>query len=456
MATERSCWITGLGALLALPAAGAATLEVRLVDAGNGQPINGTEPRVVRIDGSSAGTPVSLGVGRWRFDGLAPGALRACALSDADDWIDECQDGQQVPFFGVLDGIAPIEIAAEASAVVTLFLDRGGVLTGIVTDRHRNQPVGDARVELTLLNFQGNVSSTRALTTDAKGRYRVAGLPSGAYRLQMRGVAPHFTAMRYPGLDCIEDQDCAGSAGSYVGVNGAGITDNLGFELFPGTVLGGTVRDAATLQPLPGIDVIAWQPADGGALAEASRTTTGIDGRYVLAHLVPGVAARLGTSNRSARLDRGWPDAPCPGVDCTDGSDVATAHGVAAGAHDFMLPAALGLAGRVAVAGAPAQGIEAQLTVFRLEGGVAVPAWSGTVAGNAPYATRGFAAGTYFARAQVAGGGCRDWIDAPCPAGGAAPDPATTTPIALAGGAGTTPGIDFALAVDALFGDGFE
>jgi hypothetical protein len=456
MAWEWPRWTCGLAALLALPAATAASIELQLVEAPAGRPVTGLVPQLLRLDGAPVPAPLALVAGRWRFDGLAAGALRACARSDADEWIDECQGGQQLPFTGVLDAVQAIEVAHDDALVLTLALDRGGTLTGIVTDRHRAQPLADAAMALTLFNFAGNQSSTRALATDAEGRYRVSGLRAGAYRLQMRGVAPHYTPMRYPGIDCIEDTDCAGSAGSYVGVNGAGVTDNLGFDLFPGTVVPGTVRDAMTQAPLAGIEVVAWQADGPGGLAAVARATTGADGRYELAHLLPGVPARLGTANRSARLDRGWPDAPCPGVDCTGGSDVGTPHGIAANAHDFALPAARGLAGSIAVLGAPTQGAAVQVTVFRLEGGLAVPAWSGAATGNATYATRGFAPGTYFARAQVAGGSCVEWIGQACPPAGAAPDPASATPIVLAGGAGVTPGIDFTLAVDALFGDGFE
>lgn len=450
---RRTC---GIAAALALPAAAAASLEVQLVDATGGEPLAGLVPEVLRVDGAPVPAPLPLGAGRWRFDGLAAGSVRACARSVVDSWIDECQGGQQVPFTGVLDAMAPIEIATGDSIALTLSLDVGGTLTGVATDRHRARPLADATVELMLLDFAGNQSSARVLRTDAQGRYTVSGLRAGAYRLQLRGLAPRFTPMRYPGIDCIEDTDCAGSADSYVGVNGAGVTDNLGFDLFPGTVVGGTVRDAATQAPLAGVEVIAWQADDAGGLAAVARATSGADGRYELSHLQPGAPARLGTSNRNARLDRGWPDAPCPGVDCTGGSDVATPHGVLPGARDFALPAARGLEGVVQVIGAPAQGIDARVTIYRLEGGSAVPAWSGTVAGNAPYATRGFAAGSYFARAQVAGGDCRDWIDQPCPAGSAAPDPASATSIVLPASPGATPGIDFALVVDALYGDGFE
>lgn len=456
MAARWPRWTCGIAVALALPAAAAASLEVQLVDGAGGQPVAGLVPEVLRVDGAPVPAPLPLGAGRWRFDGLSAGSVRACARSVADAWVDECQGGQQVPFTGVLDAIAPIELAAGDAVVLTLSLDVGGTLTGIATDRHRARPLADAAVELTLFNFAGNLSSARVLRTDAQGRYTVPGLRAGAYRLQLRGLVPRFTPMRYPGIDCIEDTDCAGSAGSYVGVNGAGVTDNLGFDLFPGTVVGGTVRDATTQAPLAGVEVIAWQVDDAGTPAVAARATSGADGRYELAHLQPGAAARLGTSNRSARLDRGWPDAPCPGLECTGGSDIATPHGVAPGTFDFALPAARGLQGIVQVVGAPAQGIDAQVTIYRVEGGLAVPAWSGPVAGNAPYATRGFAAGSYVARAEVAGGDCRDWIDRPCPADGAAPDPAAATPIVLPAGPGTTPGIDFTLVLDAVFGDGFE
>lgn len=448
--------VFAIAGTLAAANVAAATIDVRIEQAAGGTPVPGLAPVLHRIDGAPVAPPVPVAAGRWRFEGVAAGAVQVCAQSADDPWIGECHGDQHLPFTDDPGAITPLELEAIASLEIVLRLDRGGTLTGIVSDRHRDAALADARLELTLFDFPGSRSRTLAIRSGADGRYAVAGLPPGAYRLQMHGVAPHYTPMRYPGIDCIAIEDCLGNSGSYVGLNGTAVADNLGFELFPGAVLRGSVQQAGSGLPLSGVAVHAWQAGATGLQRVASATSTG-DGTYELAHVPPGAATRLGSDNFSGFLDRGWPDAACASPDCTGGTSFVPAHGVAAG-YGFALPRGRGIAGTLTVAATPSPAPGATIDVYRVAAGPPQLAWTGTVSPNAAYATRGFEAGTYYVRARLdtTAADCLDHAGVDCPAGGGPPDPQRATPIVLPAAATDATGIDFLFRPDAMFGDGYE
>lgn len=447
--------VGGLDFVAAMP----ATVDVLLRDAATGSPVASETPPEFSNEVSYNGAQRSvIAPGHWRFARVFPSDHAVCARNSADEYVDECQDGQPLPLNGSLAAIERRMFAEGEVATVEIALDRGATLTGELRDRHREQPIADASVQLTLFDFGGEAQAIVFLRTDASGRYRVAGLPPGAVRLTMRGITPHYTPMRYPGIDCIDDSDCAGSAGSYVAMNGTGVTDNLGFDLFPGSVLRGRVVSTEGAQALAGVRVRSWTQLGFGGLTAGPSATTGADGRFELANLQPLRAHLLGTDNHAGYIDRGWPDASCAQPDCWTGAAVVPPHGIADSDYDFILPPGSAMSGVVRIGTADPASVATRIEVYRLDAGQPVPAWRAQVAAGSQWSSRGFEAGTYFAVASAddAPPQCQVHAAQPCPGQGVPVDPATATPIVLPDAVATVPGIDFDFIIDRMFADGFE
>lgn len=447
--------LDGLDFVAGLP----ATLDVEIRDASTGQLIALPVPGIQFAASFTASPAVALGTGRWRLSGLFPGAAWVCARSPSDAYVDECHGGQHLPLSGASDALAPLVLAEGSSGTQVIALDPGATLTGVLRDRYRNdQPIADAAVDLTLFNLPGAQLARFALRTDATGRYTVSGLAEGAVRLTMSPREPYYTPMRYPGIDCIAPEDCAGSAGSYVSMNGTGVTDNLGFDLFPGGVLRGRVAAAVGNAPIPGAQVqlyesigfLGWNPTD--------RATTAADGTWELTHLNPEVPIRLGTRNRDGWIDRGWPGSDCNQAECAIGSSIAVSHGIAPAAYDFALSAGRAIEGTITTGADGPAATPATLRVFRLQAGQAVLAWRDTVVPGTVYRTRGFLEGTHFAVATVddVPPQCQVYLGLTCAASNPVPDVATATPIVLPSAIGTVPGVDFSFVIDRMYADGFE
>jgi hypothetical protein len=447
--------VNGLDFVAGLP----ATLEVEVRDAATTLAIGGPAPEIDFLDDFTAAPPVAIGTGRWRFTGLFPGATRVCVRSASDAYVDECHGGQQLPLNGSVDAVTPLTLAEGANTAQAIALDPGATLTGVLRDRHRgDQPIANAQAQLQLFTLPGALLATIPVRTDAGGRYTVAGLAEGAVRLTLSVLEPYYTPMRYPGLDCIQPEDCAGSAGSYVAMNGTGVTDNLGFDLFPGGVLRGRVAAAAGNAPIAGAQVQVYEPAGFLGWLPADRVTTAADGTWEVTHLRPGTPIRLGTRNRDGWIDRGWPASDCSQAECTNGSDIGVAHGIAAAAYDFALAAGRAIEGTIAPGTADPAGVAATLRVYALQAGQPVLAWLESVPAGTTYRTRGFPEGTHFAVATVddLAPQCQVYLAQVCQASNPVPDVATATPIVLPSTISTVPGVDFSFVIDRMSADGFE
>lgn len=433
-----------------------ATLNVRVEAFEDGAPVAGLRPFASYGDRPQPPVVEDLGGGQWRFSGVFPGPLHLCAQSDADAYVGTCNGDQVMPFTNVVSGLTEMAPAEGATQDVVLRLRRGATLTGILTDSYRSTPIASTTIQMALFDFPGTANRSLLLATDADGRYRAPGLPPGAYRLQVSVSSPYYTPMRYPGLECLLPEDCLPNSGSYVSVSGSAFVDNLGFELFPGAVITGRVTAAAGGAPLEDIEVRAYQTIPFGGTLVVASARSGADGRFELANLVPsGFPTRIGTWNARGYVDVGWPAAPCDAISCNGGTALALQPGIAATQYDFALAAGRAIAGAISMPGAPPGGVSGVVEIFRQDGAQMVPLWRGPVEPGATYLTRGFAAGTYFARAQL-GPACLVHAQQPCPGPFVAIDPATATPIVLPAGIGTHPGVDFAFPPEPLFANGFE
>lgn len=430
------------------------TFEVRLETFDGATPVPGLAPFISHRDPAQAPLREDLGNGHWRFTRVFPSPLHLCAQADDDAYVGTCQGDQVMPFTNEYRNLLETFPFEGSTQSVVLRLRRGATLTGILIDAFRSAPIGSTDVRMSLFDFPGTASSARQLRSDAQGRYRVPGLPPGAYRLQVAISTPFYTPMRYPGLECLQPEDCLPNSGSYVSVSGSAVVDNLGFELTPGAVLTGRVTDQSSGAPLPGIEVRAYQNQIFIGTIQVSSATTDADGRYAVAHIPLQFPARLGTANGAGYIDLGWPSAACETPQCAGGSPIAVQSGVSATAYDFALASGRAISGAVSMPGMAPGALQGTVAIYRQGATPLQPIWTGSVDPGQSYATRGFTAGTYFAVARV-GNNCLVYAQQSC-APGFAPNPATATPIVLGAGSGTFPGVDFAFPPEVLFTSSFE
>lgn len=435
-----------------------ASLRVTLREAIGGALVSSLSPRGVdeRIDGGPLAS--AQADGSWLFDSVLPGMVKVCAISDTDEYRNECQGGQQLPLNSSLDGVQPLLLAEGQAGSAEILLDRGGAVTGVIVDRYRNQPLGNTVVSVEVSSFSGSVSFTTSDTTDPDGVYRVGGLPNGALRLIAKVDTPHFTPMRYPGIDCLDPSLCAGGTGSYIVINNAATVDNVGFDLFPGAVVRGRVLDAADNSPLAGVSVLAFRPLPVfGAFIEYARAVTGADGRYELTSIIPEAVTRLGTENPLGYANRAWPEVPCLS-NCSSGSDLGFAHGIVAGETSFLLPAARAIAGQAHYGNTDPGTVNAQLTVYAAAGNVLQRLWEGPVPASGAFVTPGLPAGTYYASLAILApeAQCQVYAGFGCPPAGQPIDVSGATPIVLPATSGIYAGTDFSFAIDYVFRNGME
>ncbi len=267
-------------------------------------------------------------------------------------------------FAGLLAvGVVPL---AAAQATVTF--------TGHVTDSLSGQPLAGAHVRIELAGV------STAATTASDGTYTAGGFSPGSYLLY--GSAEYYVAEYFDNVQCAH-------ACTPVSVNVPAGTFTADFALEPFATVRGTVVDAATGQPLPGV-----RPTIQLSGPFAYDTLADVDGTYALHWVSPG--AYTLTISAAGYTTQRYPGIPCVAVDCTvlTGTPIRLTAGQTA-PIDVALSAGGRVAGTVrrAANGAAVNGLAVQIY------NAATSAITSTISGpDGNYAFRGLPAGSYYVR----------------------------------------------------------
>jgi len=150
-----------------------------------------------------------------------------------------------------------VDLAARTPFTIRLM--RCGTVQGRVTDAATGEPVEGVCVGVAL-------GARLRATTDANGRYEIAGVPEGRWPVHLHEAPTRFTAVSVSGVE----------------VKPGEVTDGADLQLISGLEVRGSVTEADTGKPVAGV-ALNWttrQSPDGGGSTPV--VTTGADGTYSL------------------------------------------------------------------------------------------------------------------------------------------------------------------------------
>ncbi|MGE3886031.1 MAG: carboxypeptidase regulatory-like domain-containing protein [Vicinamibacterales bacterium] len=283
--------------------------------------------------------------GSYRFQGMPAGRYYAYTVNNLG-YVDEVYDNVPCPsgcvdqeIFVTTQG-APILVSLGATASGKDFaLDRGGRITGTITDAVTTGPLDDACV------YAIQVAGEEALViggdcVDGAGFYDIGGLQTGAYYLY--AFAPDHAPELYDNIPCFEEAWCVSllASATPTSVTLGSTTAGRNFALSPGGTIHGVVRDAITSAPLPYVPVVLVR-RQGGTAVQLDVVYSNDTGEYSATGLPSGTYYAFSWGDRYP--NEIYDDIPCPGGECTledlatTGTPIVVTDGVVTSGIDFGL-----------------------------------------------------------------------------------------------------------------------
>ena len=275
------------------PQKGTATLRGYVVAGDTGDPVRRAMVQVRAQRGQGGGAATTDAEGRWEIGNLPAGRYTVGASKSG---YVTAQHGQRRPE----QGGTPLEIR-EGQTVerIAISLQRGGVITGYVTDEF-GDPVAGAQVSAMRFRYMEGgrrLSPTGGEQTDDRGVFRIYGLTPGEYdvsagvRMQpmmsMRGTVSvnldGYAATFFPGTPNV-------SEARRVTVRAARDTSDVSFSLTPTRLVRLTGR-AVTMAGEPVAQAfVSVTPADrlGGGMMGMGGAMTQADGTFQVTGIAPG------------------------------------------------------------------------------------------------------------------------------------------------------------------------
>ena len=412
--------------------AGAGQITGRVTDQVTGAPLPQLSINLYDASGSGVGYAYTDGSGHYRSSGLPAGAYYA-RTSNSFGYIDELYNGIACPWACTVTSGTPIAVTSGGTATgIDFALNRGGRISGRLTDATTGDPLPDVRIWL----YDSAGSYFGSAYGGGSGEYITAGgLPAGTYHARTDNTLGYIDEL-YDDYSCPAGS-CTVTSGTPIAVTAGSTTTGIDFGLTPGGRITGTVTDATTGLPLPNAGVSLYD-SSGSYAGYAYPDDMGHYGSTGL----PTGTYYARTNNSLGYVNELYDDIPCVGsCTATSGTPIAVTLGVTRTGIDFALTPGGRIAGTVsdAVSGTPLGNVALQ---FYDAAGAYVT--SGSTNGAGQYLSNaGLPAGDYYARTFNDSGFVDElYDDIPCPGGCTV---TTGTPITVSSGA-TTSGVDFGLA----------
>ena len=204
------------------------------------------------------------------MEGLAAGSYRIRVDARRSGYIEQYYEAEKS-----WDAAARFTIVGtETIEDIDFEMVLGGAIAGRIVDAKTGVPVADAWIEATSFQGYGGVNGN----TDSQGWYKLTGVAPGNYRVKAYADGAGYIRQYYGGG---HSSDGAG----LISVNGTGTVGSVDIAMTRGASISGRITDAATGQPISGMDLSAGS-VDSGQLAWDS---TNSDGTFALRGLPDGV-----------------------------------------------------------------------------------------------------------------------------------------------------------------------
>jgi hypothetical protein len=347
-----------------------------------------------------------------------------------------------------------VEVAVTAGQLTpdkNFALEIGGSISGTVRNQ-ASAPVQNAQV--TVVTRVGTTNFQRGANTNASGQYFIGGLPTGTYWAYISFAPNGLVPEIFDNVPCIGpcNTNAAIATGAPIAVTQGTQTSDRNFVLSYGSGITGTIRHAATGNPIDDDVEVQLYLRSGSSLIFIGEDSVSSAGVYEFSGLAAGeyVMATSGIFRNEV-----YDNIPCVGFSCTAALASATPISVASGAlvtgKDFSLDRGQFIFGKVtsSATGQPLPGA----TVSLYQRGSGTFAGSATVDYRGGFIFAGLANGSYVAFTSNSQGYQNEIYDgiACATSCSSATALASGTPISVVGAGADAPaivnGINFALDV---------
>ncbi|MEM1091269.1 MAG: carboxypeptidase regulatory-like domain-containing protein [Pseudomonadota bacterium] len=407
-----------------------ALMTGQILDAATGLPISDPEFTFIRIwtpdDGLQLATfaVFSDAFGptfdsSYRIEGLSGSYILEIdpQPSTTTDLLRILNDTSSCPFAGCDRGEGvPVTLLPGSPVVQNFSLNRGGKITGQVTDAATGAPInGSNAIAIAILTTSGEVAGGGVIdaagtisTADGvePGTYIVTtGLPFRSQSITGQGAASflggNFADQAFSGIDCA-GLACDLGLATPVTLTAGAVTPNIDFALNQGFTLSGTVTDATSGTPLRNRNVEIFTPAGQRVALEntdstGTYTTGGLPNGDYRVVVKDGGRVTLGAFGFNGlgffgQVFGNPSNCMQDFCDPTSGSNVTIA-GADVSGIDFALNPGPTISGQIIDT---ATGLPVRLTVDVFDAsGNNVGAWSTVSSGRGQYVTSALFAGSY-------------------------------------------------------------
>jgi protocatechuate 3,4-dioxygenase beta subunit len=433
---------------------GGLSISGRVRDAATGAGIALARVTAFDVGGFIAGSAQADASGNYTIAGLRPGTYRL-RTANLSGYVNQIWNGVAcTPTPCLIGSGTPVTLSAGNVGGIDFSLTRGGTISGTATDTFNN-PLPTATAFL----YDANGTEITSAPV-ANGIWEFSGLANGTYYVLIRNSSGLIDQL-WNNIPCPAGACNIAATGTPIVLTGtepgrAGGKSgpaNINLRLPPGQTISGTVTDATTSQPIPGVTVYFFNAAG----VEVGQATTNALGQYVSEGGLAAGSYRAATTNGVTRgAADGYVNRLYSGQNCllacnfAGGTPISVTSTPTTGIDFALSKAGPGMTGTVRdVLGNPLALIT--IRVFDASGTLAGVARTNSVG---VFRLDGLPAGNYFAR-TVNDFGYQDRLygGAIC---GTGCDPLAGTPIAVPA---TTQvqNIDFTLGFpDPVFANGFE
>jgi 5-hydroxyisourate hydrolase-like protein (transthyretin family) len=421
---------------------------------------NGTaEGRVFAGNARVVGSATTNAAGAYTITGLVPGSVYLYTTNTAG-LVNEIFDnitcvGPCNSSTAVASGTAVPVTAGGTTAGRDFSLNRGGSITGTITNAATGAPVQGVNVQVAT-RVSGAISLLGNNISNASGVYTIGGLATGNYFLFTTGGGGGMMTELYDNIPCPLNCNPIVPSGVEIPVTAGTPTPGKDFALETGGAISGTVTNQATSNPVQGVQVTVVTRV--GTTNFQRSVTTDASGNYTLAGLPTGRYWAYISFAPSGLVPEILDDIPCVGacninVAIATGAPIDVTQGTTTSGRNFALSPGGGIRGTVrnAATGSPVTD-DLQVDVYARSGSSFIFVTSDGVDSSGVYQVSGLAAGEYVIASSGLGFRSEAFDNVPCLGVCGPAALGSATPITVALGTVAT-GKDFSLdRAELLFG----